>query len=79
MDLYRVSHVHFWNDLKAGRELVIFGLVLMRFNHGGVGFNVALMGLRLSVHFNTRAGIERERVQWEHTKSKLKEVTGIDI
>lgn len=79
IDLYRISHISLWSDLKYGGEFVVFGLALMRHRHGDVGFNIGLMGIRLSVHFNNKAGIERERVHWEETKRKLKEVTGMDL
>jgi len=78
IDLYRISHIHLWSDLKYGGEFVVFGLALMRHRHGGVGFNIGLMGIRLSVHFNNKAGIERERVHWEETKRQLKEITDTD-
>lgn len=78
MELYRVSSCQFWSDLKFKGEFVVFGLVLMKLGHGGVGFNLALLGMRLSVHFNTKSGIEREKVEWAETLKKLKEVTGTD-
>lgn len=78
MELYRVSSYHFWSDLQFKGEFVVFGLALMKFDHGGVGFNLALLGIRLSVHFNTKSGIERQKAKWAETLKKLNEVTGTD-
>lgn len=78
MELYRVSHVQFYNDYKSKSEFVICGICLMFAGHGSIGIHLALIGFRLSIHLNTKSGIEAERSQWEETKCKLKEVTGMD-
>lgn len=47
--------------------------------NGSIGIHLALIGFRLSIHLNTKSGIEAERAQWQETKRKLKEVTGVDL
>lgn len=78
MELYRVSNIHFYNDYKRSSEFVIAGMCLMFTGRGSIGIHLALIGFRLSIHFNTKSGIIAEAKDWEEAKLKLNEIVGYE-
>lgn len=79
MQLYKIENIHFYHDYGRSNEWVFIGLCFMATGRGSVGIHVALLGFRLSIHFNTQDGIEAKARDWNESKNKLNEIVGKEV